>query len=142
HSGINVFLLQFGIMAFPIVVKLGKYVIPDLHIAVTVAAYRTVRFAASVFLASVIIHFRAGAAGTGTVLPEVIFFSEYKDPFRRNTDLLVPDLKSFIVIHINGRIQTVRIKTYYICQEFPCPLDRFFFKIVSKGKVSEHLKKS
>src|SRR5699024_7597563 len=74
------------------------------------------------------------------MLPEVVFFSEFEDPLRRNTHLLIPDFKRLIVIHIDRRIQTVRIQSYYVCQELPCPLDRLFLEIISEGEVSEHLK--
>ncbi len=64
HAGIDIFLLQLRIIAFAVVVKLGKHVVPDFNVSVAVAAYGTARFAAAVLLASVIINLRTGAAGT------------------------------------------------------------------------------
>src|SRR5699024_2749729 len=74
------------------------------------------------------------------MLPEIIFFTKLKDTIRRYAYLVVPDLKRLVIVHIYRRIQAVRIKTDYLCKEFPCPLDRFLFEIVSKRKVSEHFK--
>ena len=56
HTGINILLLQFCIMALSVIVKLSKYVVPDFHVAVTVASYRTARFSTAVFLSSVIVN--------------------------------------------------------------------------------------
>ena len=55
HTCINIFLDQFCIMTFSVIIKLAEYVVPDLHVPVAVAAYRTVRFAAAVFFSSVIV---------------------------------------------------------------------------------------
>ena len=63
HSCINIFLLQFRIVTLPVVIELGEHIVPDLHIPVAVASYRTVRFTAAVSLASVIIYFRTRTAG-------------------------------------------------------------------------------
>ena len=140
HSCIDVLLFQFTVIAVSVIVKLREDVVPDLHITVTVTAYCTVRLAASVFFASVIIYFRAGTAWTGTVLPEVVFFSELKDPLSRDPHFLVPDLKCLVIIHIHRRIETLRIKPDHIGQELPRPLDRFLFEIIAEGEVSQHLK--
>ena len=43
------------------------------------------------------------------MLPEVIFLAKTEDPLRSDADLLVPDIKCFIIILINRRIQTIRI---------------------------------
>ena len=55
HAGINILLDKLCIIALTVIVKLRKHVIPDLHITVTVAAYRTPWFATAVFLPTVII---------------------------------------------------------------------------------------
>ena len=39
-----------------VIVELGKYVVPDLHVTVTFTTYRTSRLAAAVFLTTVIIY--------------------------------------------------------------------------------------
>ena len=59
-----------------VIVKLAEYVVPNLDIAVALAAYGTSGFSAAELLASVIVDLRAGAAGAGTVLPEVVLFSK------------------------------------------------------------------
>ena len=57
HTCINVLLLQFGVVSVSIVIKLCEHVVPDLHVTVAVTAHCTVRLAAAVLLASVIVYF-------------------------------------------------------------------------------------
>ena len=87
HSGIDVLLLQLGVMTFTVVVELGKYVVPYLDVAVAVAANGTSRFSAAVLLAAVVINLRTRTAGTCAMLPEIVFFSETEDSLRRDSDL-------------------------------------------------------
>ena len=47
-----------------VVVKLGKYVVPDLNIAVALTAYCTVRLTSAKLLASVVINLGTWATGT------------------------------------------------------------------------------
>ena len=63
HTGIDVFLRKLRIIAVSVIIELGKYVIPDLHIAVAVTAYGTAGLTAAVFLTSVIVNLRTGTAG-------------------------------------------------------------------------------
>ena len=62
HSCINILLLQLCVVAVSVIVELGEHIVPDLHVAVAVASYRTVRFAASVLLSPVIVYLRARTA--------------------------------------------------------------------------------
>ena len=98
-----------------VIIKLGEYVIPYFHISVAVAANGTSGFAAAVFFAAVIINLRAGAAGAGTMLPEVVFLTKAENPFRCNADLVLPDCKRFVVIFINRRIKSVGIQSNNLC---------------------------
>ena len=141
HSGIDILLFQFAVIAVSVVIKLGEYVVPDFHVTVALTAYCTVRFAAAVFFAAVIVDLGTWSARSGTVLPEIVFFSKLVNPVCRDAHLLVPDIKGFLIIHVNGRIQAVWIKSYRFGQEFPGPVDRLSFKIISEGKVPEHLEK-
>ena len=74
------------------------------------------------------------------MLPEIVFFSEAKDSLRGDADLFVPDLKCFVIVLINGRIQTIRIQSYNLCQKFPGPVDGFILKVISKREIAQHLK--
>ena len=98
HTCIDILLVKLRIIVMPVIVKLCKYVIPDLHITVAVTPYGTIRLTAAVLGASVIVNFRTGAAWAGAMLPEVVFLSKTKDPIRRNPDLLIPDLKSLFIV--------------------------------------------
>ena len=141
HTGIDILLHKFRVIPLAVIVELGKYVVPDLHITVTVTTYRTARLTASIFLSTVIINLRAGTAGAGTMLPKVILFAEAEDPLRWDTDLFVPDLKSFLIILIDRRIEPVCIQPHYFRKELPAPGDSFMFKIIPEGEISQHLEK-
>ena len=56
HARINILMLQLCIMAMSVIIKLGKYIVPYLNIAVAVAAHRTSGFSAAKGLASVVIY--------------------------------------------------------------------------------------
>ena len=140
HAGINVFLSQFGIIALAVIVELGEDVVPDFHITVAIAANRAVRLAAAVLLTAVIVNLRAGAAGTGAMLPEIIGLTKPEDPVSGYTDFFIPDFKRLIVILVDGRIQSVFVQTNYLGQEFPAPGNGFMFEVVTEGEITQHLK--
>ena len=75
HTGIDVGMVERGVVAVAVVIKLGEYVVPKFHVAVAVATNSAIGRAATVFLAAVIVEFRARTARTGAVLPEVIFLA-------------------------------------------------------------------
>ena len=141
HARVDVFLFQGRVIAFAVIFKLREDIVPYLHVAVAVTAGSAVFLPAAVFFAAVVIDFRAGAAGTCAVLPEIVFFSEAVNALRRNSDFLIPDLIRFVVIQVDGRIETVRIKADGLRQEFPGPVDGFGLKIITKGEITKHLKK-
>ena len=75
HTGVYIFLFKLGIIAVAVVVKLGKYVVPNFHKTVAIATRLAIRRAAAVFFAAVKVNFGAGAARTGAVFPEVVGFA-------------------------------------------------------------------
>ena len=101
HAGVDILLHELGVVAVAVIVELGEHVVPDLHIAVAVAADRAAGFAAAVLLAAVIVDLGAGAARAGAMLPEVVLLAEAEDTVGRDADLLVPDLKSLVVVLID-----------------------------------------
>ena len=115
HTCINIFMFECCIISMAVIVELGKYVVPDLHIAVAVTSNSTSRFAAAVFLTAVIVDLRTWTARTCTVFPEVVFFAKTEDTFRSNTDFFIPDIECFIIVHIDGWIETVFFKTNDLC---------------------------
>ena len=64
HAGIDVLLLELGVVAVTVVVELGEDVVPDFHVSVAVAAGLAVGRAAAVLLAAVKVNLGAGTAGT------------------------------------------------------------------------------
>ena len=119
HSGINIFLLEQLIVTLAIVLKLGKYVVPDFHVTVAVTAYRTARLPAAVLFSAVIVNLRTRSARSCAMLPEIVLFSKTEDTVLCDTDLLVPDIKRLIVLQVNGRIKTLRIQSDHLGQELP-----------------------
>lgn len=79
HTGVDVLLCKVRVVTLAVIVKLAENIVPDFDITVAVAAYRTVGLAAAVLLAAVIVYLRAGAAGTCSVLPEVIGLAELEN---------------------------------------------------------------
>ena len=142
HAGVNVFLNEIGIVAVAVVIKLGKDVVPDLHIAVAVAAGRAVRLAAAVGFAAVKIDLRAGAARAGAMLPEVIVLAEAGDAALGDADLVAPDVERLVVLFIHGRVQPLGVETDPVRarQKLPRPGDGFMLEVVAEGEVAEHLK--
>ena len=56
HTCVYVLLLKLSVVVVAIIVELCKYIVPNLHVSVTVTAYRTARLTASVLLTSIIIN--------------------------------------------------------------------------------------
>ena len=142
HTGVDVLLHEVGVVAVAVVVKLGEDVVPDLHVAVAVAAGRAVGLAAAVLLAAVIINLGAGTAGARAVLPEVILLAETDDALGRNADLVAPDVERLVVVHIHAGIQAVGVDLQPLGagEELPRPGDRFVLEVIAEGEVAEHLK--
>ncbi len=124
-----------------VIVKLGKDDVPYFHETVAFAAHYILG-AVAVFFAAIVIDLRARAAGTGAVLPEIILFAELIDTLCRNMHVVEPDIVCFLILYIDGRIQTLRIKAYSLCQELPGPRNSFLLEIVAEGEVAQHLKVS
>ena len=75
------------------------------------------------------------------MLPEVVLLAEPENALCRNTDFLIPDIESLIVLQINGRIETVFVQAHHLGEEFPGPVNRLSLKIISEGEIAQHLKK-
>ena len=142
HAGVDILLLELGIVTLAVIIKLGEDVVPDFHVTVAVTADGAAGLAAAVLRAAVIVYLRAGAAGTCSVLPEVVLLAEAEDALSGDADLLVPDLKSLIVINVDGGIETVGIDADPVgrSQELPAPCDGFMLEVIAEREVAEHFK--
>src|SRR5699024_671290 len=123
-----------------IAVKLGEHNVPEFDIAVTVAADAAGRLAAAVLLAAVKIDLRAGTAGAGTVLPEVVLLAHAYNAIGSNADFLCPDLKGLVVVLINGNPQLVNRHLEHLCAELPGPGRGLVLEVIAEGEIAEHLK--
>ena len=97
HTCIDVLLWKLCVVAFAIIFELSKYVVPNFHETVAFAAHYVLRTCA-VLLTSVIVNFRTWSARSLTMFPEVVFLAKSVDSVCRNTDFLIPDFESFIII--------------------------------------------
>ena len=141
HAGVDVLLLQLRVVAVAVVVELGEYVVPYLHVAVTVAADGAAGLAAAVLGAAVVVDLRARTARTGAMLPEVVLLAEAEDTLRCNADLLVPDLECLVIVNVDGRIQAIRVNADPLRtgQKFPAPVNGLALEVVAEGEVAQHL---
>ena len=90
--------------------------------------------------ATVIVDLGTGTAGTGSVLPEVVGLAEAEDPLGRDAHHLVPDLKGFLVLQVDGGIQPVRLQAHHLRQKLPGPGNGVLLEVVAEGEVAQHLK--
>ena len=142
HAGVDVLLLQLGIVVVAVVVELTEHVVPDLNIAVAVAAHGAAGLAAAVLRAAVIVDLGAGAAGAGAVLPEVVLLAEAEDLLGGDADLIVPNVPRLVIALIDGGIQAVGLQAHPLGtgQELPAPGDGLVLEVVAEGEVAQHLK--
>ena len=140
HTGVDIFLLQLGVIVVAVVVELGEHIVPDLNVAVAIAAHGAVRLAAAELLTTVVVDLGAGATGAGAVLPEVVRLAKAEDFFLGDADLLVPDVKGLVIIQIHGGIQTVFLQTHYLGQKLPAPCNGLVLEVIAEREIAQHLK--
>ena len=74
------------------------------------------------------------------MLPEVIFFAEANHMVGLYSNILCPDVVSFVIFKINTAVNFIGIHFHNFGAKFPCPRNNFFFEIVTKGEVTKHFK--
>ena len=142
HASINVLLCKLLVMPVAVSLKLRKYIIPDFHVTVTVTPYLAVGFPAAILDAPVIVNLRAGTAGACPMLPEIVTFACLRVTVKacnllsRHANLVYPDIISFLILTVNGRIQPLRVKPDYLCQELPAPRKRLVLKIITEREIA------
>ncbi len=139
HTGIDVLVFERRVIVVAVVVELGEDEVPDLHVTVAVAADLAGGLAAAVLFSAVIVDLGAGAAGTGAVLPEVVFLAEADHVVFRNADVLRPDVPCLVVIFVDGAVKLVRRDLEDFGEELPGPVDGVILEVVAKGEVAQHL---
>ena len=140
HAGVDVLVLHFCVVPLAVAVELAEYQIPYLNKPVTFAAHLTIGRTAALFRTPVKVDFRAGTAGTGAMLPEVILLAQSGHMIRRNADMLGPDVVSLIVLFVYGNVQLVHRQLQHLGEKLPCPLNGFGFEVIPKGEVPQHFK--
>ena len=148
HTGVDVLLLKLGVVVVPVVVELGEHHVPNLNIAVALAAHGASGPAAAVLLTTVVIDLGARAARAGAVLPEVVLLAELEDAVSGDADLLVPDAERLIVgggglvAGEHGGVQAAGIQPHPLRggQKLPGPVDGILFEVVAEREIAQHLK--
>ena len=140
HAGIDVLLLELGVVPVAVVVELAEDIVPDFHEAVAFPAHHVLG-TGSVGFAAVIINLRAGAAWTGTVLPEIVRLAEAVNALRCDADFVPPDIEGLVIFLIDRGIETIRLESHNLGQELPAPVNGLTLEVIAEGKVTEHLKK-
>ncbi len=136
HAGIDVRRARSVVVAVAVVVELGEHDVPDLHIAVAVAAHAAGRLAAAVLRAAVKVDLGAGAARAGAMLPEVVLLAETDHVVRGDAHLLGPDVVGLVVLLVHGDVQPIlRGHPLVAGQELPCPGDGLVLEVVPKEKL-------
>ena len=123
HAGVDVLLLELAVVPLAVVVKLGEHQVPDLHIPVAVAAHAAGGLAAAVLLPPVEVDLRAGAAGAGAVLPEVVLLAQALHVALRHADLFRPDVPGLVVVLVDGDVQKLLRHLEHLGEELPGPGD-------------------
>ena len=141
HTSINVRVVKIRIRTVFFLTELSKYKVPDFHISVTVTTYCTTRLTTTIFFALIIVDFRTWTTWTYTMFPEVIFLTHSENSFWSKTNFFVPNIERFIIILIYRNIKSIFRKFYYLCKEFPCPVNSFSLKIIAKREVTKHFEK-
>ena len=121
HAGVDVGLGQALVMAVSVRVELAEHQIPDLHVAVAVAAHAAGRLAAAVFGAAVIVDLRAGAAGAGAMLPEVILLAEADHVILGDADFFGPDVVGLVVVEVDRDVELFGRDLEVFGQKTPTP---------------------
>ena len=118
--------------------------VPELHIAVAVAAGLAVRFAAAILGASVVVDLRTGTARAGSYLPEVVVFAQAYYALFGKAYLVAPDGEGLVVVLIYCSPDLILwdSEPFIAGNEFPAPSKRFSLEIVTEAEVSEHLEES
>ena len=74
------------------------------------------------------------------MLPEVVLLAEAENTLGGDAHFLVPDLKGFVVVFVDGRVQPVLVQTDHLGQELPAPCNGLVLEVIAEGEVAQHLK--
>ena len=121
-------------------VELSEDEIPDFHVPVAVAADTASRLAAGIFLSPVVINLAARSARPCVAHePVIIVLPEPENLVRRQE--LSPGVEGFVIVKIDCRVKSLRVKADSLCQKFPSPRDCFVLEVTSPREITQHLEK-
>ena len=125
-----------------VAVGLHKYQVPYLKVTVAVATRSAIRPVTTEFLALVVEYLRGRPARAGrSGRPEVVVGPEAHYVVGCDTGLVPPDLPGLVVGLEDRHPQARGIEPVDFRQQLPGPGDSFFFIVIAKREVPEHLEK-
>ena len=121
--------------------------VPELQVAVAVAAGGALGPSATDPLSAVIEELRVGAARARAAdRPEVVGATEADDPLRRHSDLLPEPDRIFVLAEAelgvaceDGDPEVVGVDPHVVEDELPGELDRTLLEVLTEREVAEHL---
>ena len=140
HARVDARLGQRRQRAGRVAVELHEDQVPDLQVAVAVAADGALRPPAADRRPLVDQDLAAGAAGAGVPhLPEVVLLAEPDDAPGRQAGDLRPERRGLVVVAEDGDPEAVLGQAHGLRQELPGVGDRVGLEVVAEGEVAEHL---
>ena len=140
HAGVDRGFRQRGQGAVLGAVELHEDVVPDLHVAVAVAADGALGAAAADLGSVVPEDLGAWAAGAGIAhRPEIVLLAEAEDALLRHSFLLAPDGGGLVVVVIDGDVEAALVELQIDGEKLPGEGDRLLLEVVAEGEVAEHL---
>ena len=120
-------------------IELHEHQIPDLDVPVEIvirAARRTARHIGPM----VVENFRTGATGAGiTHLPEIVFI-EPRQAVGVDTDIIDPNICSFVVANVYCDPQPLLGQPKDLSQKTPAKADGVAFEVIAETEVTQHFK--
>ncbi len=132
---------QGGVIALAVAVELGEHQVPDLNVAVAVAAQAAGRLAAAMLGAPVEENLGAGAAGAAAVLPEVVLTAQTLHVALGHAHLFCPDVPGVVICLEHGDIQLFLGDFQHLGEELPGPGNGLPLEVVVEAEIAQHLEK-
>ena len=139
HAGVDVLGEQRCERAVFLAVELGEHAVPELEVAVAIAAGLAVGAAAADFGTLVEVDLGAGTAGAGGAgAPEVIVLAEARDVVLGNAERL-PDLNRLVVILEHREVELLRRQAEHLGGELEGPGAHLVLEVLAEAEVAHHL---
>ena len=142
HAGVYGGPGKRGFFAAFVPVVLHEHQVPQLEIAVAVAAHRAVGPPAAHLGALVYVYLGAGAAGAGVAHgPEVFLVAQAHNARKRKAHLALPQLFGIVVGFMHADPKLVGRQLVAFGEKLPGEADGVLLEVVAEAEVAQHLEK-